>query len=113
MTEAIKQAAAILRQATPMNDYEQMGLIAAKEATEDYPWFIRNIEAYCSTINNIRNILIQDYNNRLRRETKTLNCTVHRCEFCKQLCDNFDECVEVHGCFKYPDGHQMCFKLNL
>lgn len=112
MTDAIKQAAAILRQATPQNDYDQIGLITAKEAAEDYLWFIRNLENYGVTINNIRGILIQEYNKLIAKQNTVINCTVHRCDFCKQLCEHSDD-TDVDGCFKYPDGHQMCFKLNL
>ena len=68
MTEAIKQAAAILRQATPQNDYEQIGLITAKEAAEDYLWFIRNLENYGLTISNIRATLIQEYNKLIAKQ---------------------------------------------
>ena len=113
MTEAIKQAAAILRQATPQNDYEQIGLITAKEAAEDYLWFIRNLENYGLTISNIRATLIQEYNKLIAKQNTAVNCTTHLCDFCKQLCAKFDEGVDVNGCFKYPDGHQMCFKFNL
>lgn len=113
MTEAIKQAAAILRQATPQNDYEQIGLITAKEAAEDYLWFIHNLENYGVTINNVRTILIREYNKLIAKQNTAVNCTTHLCDFCKQLCAKFDEGVDVNGCFKYPDGHQMCFKLSL
>lgn len=113
MTEAIKQAAAILRQATPQSDYEQIGLIVAKEAAEDYLWFIHNLENYGVSINNVRTILIQEYNKLIAKQNTAVNCTTHLCDFCKQLCAKFDEGVDVNGCFKYPDGHQMCFKLNL
>ena len=112
MTEAIKQAAAILRQATLQNDYEQIGLITAKEAAEDYLWFIHNLENYGVTINNVRTILIQEYNKLIAKQNSVVNCIIHRCDFCKQLCEHSDD-TDVDGCFKYPDGHQMCFKLNL
>ena len=113
INEDIKKSCRILRQLAESDDYDSHAILLTKEANEDYAFFINQLGNVINNLGMLQQNLVAAYKEKIATHNDTMvNCTVYRCDFCKNPCD-FLEDSNTNGCFKYADGHQMPFKLNL
>ena len=106
MTDIIRTAANALKKTLNADDFASHGVIITKEADADYDFFIRNLTNYINILANIRESLDRE---KREQEGLIVNCTVHRCDFCRLPCKDRRQEGRICGCFTYPDKDKQLY----
>ena len=106
MTDVIRAAAGILRDAAHKDDYTSYAVIACKEADGDYNFFINTLNNYIGILQNVIQKLVEERNNSTGIVT---DCIVHRCDLCRINCEDKRQEGKVCGCFMYTNKPKQLY----